>query len=106
MSVPAPPVVALGSCPAHVLRLRAADLPAAKHAVVAAFPALAGHVDEVRHVHESGDVLPSRRCDAARRSVLVHAYLPSQRATPSLSGNPVYYVARTRDGWVIWFAAH
>jgi hypothetical protein len=106
MSVAAPPVVALGSCPAHVRQLRAADLPAAERAVVAAFPALAGHVDEVRRVRPQGDVLPARPCSAVRRSVLVHAYLPSQRATPSLTGNPVYYVARTRAHWVIWFQAH
>lgn len=113
MSVPAPPVVALGRCPAHVLRLHASDLPAAKRAVLGKLPTLAARLDrrgarveEMRFVRLAGDVQAARPCTAARRSVLVHVFLPGERATPSLTGNPVFYVARTRAHWVIWFAAH
>jgi hypothetical protein len=113
VSVPPPVVVALGTCPAHVKRLRASDLPAAKRAVLSKLPTLAARldrrgarVDSLRFVHLNGDVMPNRPCAAARRSVLVAVFLPAERATPSLTGNPAFYVARTRAAWVIWFQAH
>lgn len=113
VSVPPPVVIALGTCPAHVQHLRASDLPAARHAVLSMLPTLAAHLDrrgarieQVRFVRAKGDIEPAHPCAAARRSVLVRLFLPGERATPSLSGSPVYYVARTRRDWVIWFQPH
>jgi len=113
VSVPPPVVVALGTCPAHVQQLRPSDLPAAKRAVLSKLPTLAARldrrgarVDSLRFVHPNGDVMPGRACAAARRSVLVGVFLPAERAAPSLSGNPAFYVARARARWVIWFQAH
>src|SRR3954465_7574597 len=113
LSVSPPVAVALGTCPAHALPLRAADLPVAKRAVLAMLPTLAARLDrrgarvvQVRLVHPQGDVLPRRPCGEVRRSVLVRFYLPGERATPSLTGNPVFYVVRTDARWVIWFEAH
>jgi hypothetical protein len=113
VSVPPPVVVALGTCPAHARQLRQSDLPAAKRAVLAKLPTLAARLDRrgarvesLRFVHPRGDVMPGRPCAAAGRSVLVAVFLPAERGTPSLSGNPTFYVARTRAGWVIWFQAH
>ena len=112
MSVPPPVVVALGTCPAHVQRVRAADLPAAKHAVLAALPTLARRLDrrgayvaDLRRTRASGDIAPARPCAAIGRSVLVHIVLPRERDA-SLFGNPTFYVARTSAGRVIWFQAH
>lgn len=109
-----PPVlVALNTCPAHVRRIDAVDLRAAERAVVAKLPVLlprldrrGAHVVEARRAHADGDVQPARYCPAVTRSVLVALTLPDERATPSLSGSPVFYVARARRAWVIWFQAH
>jgi hypothetical protein len=101
-----PPVrLALGTCPAHVQRLSASQLPAARRAVVSAVHLKGARVVQVRFTHRDGDILPARPCAAIDRSVLVHLNLPRVRLQ-SLYGNPVYYVARTTSAWVIWFQAH
>ena len=112
MSVPTPVVVALGTCPVHVQRLGAGALPVAKHAVLVSLPTLAKRLDrrgayvaDLRRTHADGDIAPGRPCAAIGRSVLVHIVLPRERDA-SLSGNPTFYVARTRGAWVIWFQAH
>jgi hypothetical protein len=112
VSLASPVVIALGTCPAHVRRLRAADLPAAERAVLASLPTLARRLDRrgayvagLRRTHASGDIAPARPCAAIGRSVLVHVVLPGERDA-SLIGNPTFYVARTDAGWVIWFQAH
>jgi hypothetical protein len=108
-----PVVVALGSCPAHVRRIDAADLRGAKRAVLAELPVLlptlhreGARVVQVRRAHADGDVQPARFCPAVRRSALVRLFLPGESATPSLTGSPAFYVARTRSHWVIWFEPH
>jgi hypothetical protein len=63
-------------------------------------------VVQVRRTHADGDVQPARFCAAVRRSALVALSLPGERTTPSLSGSPVFYVARTAHALVIWFRAH
>ena len=100
-----------GACPAQVLPV--SDLRAARQAVLGALPALKirgpVRVEVVRHTHRNGDVLPDRRACWGRpflRSVLVWLYLPGERASPDLSGNPAFYVARTPSGWVIWGRPH
>jgi hypothetical protein len=112
LSVPPPVVVALGSCPAHVQRLDAAALPAAKRAVLRFLPTLARRLDrrgayvaDLRRTQANGDIAPARPCSAIRRSILVHVVLPKERDA-SLFGNPTFYVARTPRAWVIWFQAH
>jgi len=96
-----------------VRRIDAAELQGAKRAVLAKLPVLlptlhreGARVVQVRRAHANGDVQPGRFCPAVRRSALVQLFLPGESATPSLTGNPAFYVARTRSGWVIWFAPH
>jgi hypothetical protein len=108
-----PVVIALNTCPAHVQRVGVAHLQDARRAVVAKLPVLLPTLDrrgaqvvQLRRAHARGDVQPARFCAAVRRSVLVALTLPGERATPSLSGSPVFYVARTARSWVIWFQAH
>jgi hypothetical protein len=116
LSVRDNPVV-IASCPAHVLPLRAADLPAAKRYVLAMLPTLARRVHPaldvrdakvtvLRRANANGDIQPARACAAIARSVLVQLVLPRERSSPSIRGNPAFYVARTRAGWVIWFRPH
>ena len=108
-----PVVVALNTCPAHVRRVDAADLQGARRAVLAKLRVLlptlhlrGARVVQVRRTHAEGDVGPARFCPAVRHSVLVALTLPGERATPSLTGRPVFYVARTEHARVIWFQAH
>jgi hypothetical protein len=97
-------VIAPNTCPAHVQRISRSQFPAVRAAVLATLPAGA-RVVQVRFTHRDGDVQPARPCAAIDRSVLVHVLLPHVKLA-SLYGNPVYYVARTRLGWVMWFQAH
>jgi hypothetical protein len=106
-------VVALNTCPAHVRRIGAADLRRATRAVLSKLPVLLPTLDrrgarvvQVRRAHAYGDVQPARFCPAVQRSALVALSLPREHATPSLSGSPVFYVARSAHAWVIWFQAH
>jgi len=107
----------IASCPAHVLPLRPVDLPAAKRHVLAMLPTLARRVHPELDVHDAkvtvvrrananGDIQPARACAAISNSVLVQLVLPRERSSPSIRGNPAFYVARTRTGWVIWFRPH
>jgi hypothetical protein len=105
VAAPVPIHVVLDTCPAHVRRLPASALPAAERAVIAGIGLRDGRVVQVRFTHRNGDVGPARPCAAIDRSVLVHFVRPKVRDA-SLSGNPVYYVARTARAWVIWFQAH
>jgi hypothetical protein len=106
-------VIALNTCPAHVRRVDAADLQGAKRAVLAELRVLlptlnlrGARVVQVRRAHAQGDVQPAHFCPAVTRSVLVALSLPGERATPSLTGSPAFYVARTRSHRVIWFEPH
>jgi len=106
-------VIALNTCPAHVRRVDAADLQEARRAVLRELPVLlptlhtrGARVVQVRRAHARGDVQPARFCPAVSRSVLVALSLPGERATPSLTGSPAFYVARARSHWVIWFEPH
>jgi len=92
----------------------------AKLAVLAALPAIAkqsrrppkirgARVTAVTHTRRSGFIMPTRRScwgTPFKRSVLVKVFLPAERATPALSGNPWFYVARTHASWVIWDEPH
>ena len=109
-----------GSCPAGALPITAAQMQGARRAVMAALPKLAerttpplrlrgARVTLVSHTRRSGFIMPSRRACRGmpfRRSVLVEVFLPAERASPSLRGNPWFYVARTERAWVIWDAPH
>ena len=66
-------------------------------------------VTGVRHTRRNGVIMPTRRScwqTPFIRSALVQVFLPAERAAPALRGNPWYYVARTREGWVIWDEPH
>jgi hypothetical protein len=92
----------------------------AKRAVLAALPTIAmrstphlqlrgARVTLVSHTRWSGFIMPSRRsCDGRPflRSALVELFLPAERQSPDLRGNPWFYVARTRSAWVIWDEPH
>ena len=109
-----------GNCPAHTFVLDAGGLGAAKRALLLALPTIAmqaspplklggARVINVTHTRRDGFILPSRRsCRGTSflRSALVQIVLPAERAAPDLRGNPWFYVARTRDGWIVWDEAH
>jgi hypothetical protein len=116
-AAPLPVRLALNTCPAHVRRLEARDLPGAKQAVLSSLPTLARRVHPalelrgarvigLRLAHVRDDVGPGYRCDDVGRSALVQIFLPAERAAPDLRGNPWFYVARTPSAWVIWFEPH
>jgi hypothetical protein len=109
---------AWGACPTGALPINPAELRSAKRAVVAALPTLAkrpkpplklqgARVTLVSHTRRTGFIMPSRRAcwgTPFLRSALVQVFLPAERASPSLRGNPWFYVARTQRAWVIWDA--
>lgn len=111
---------AWGSCPSGAEVVDAAGMVRAKQAVLAVLPLLAkrtqpplmlrgARVTHVLRTRLNGSILPARRSCWGRpflRSILVMVFLPAERATPSLSGNPWFYVARTPYAWVIWDAPH
>lgn len=111
---------AWGACPGHALRLDRAEMRNAKRAVLAALPVVAkratpqlrlkdARVTLVTHTRRNGFILPTRRACWARpfhRSALVELFLPAERQSASLDGNPWFYVARTRKSWVIWDQPH
>jgi hypothetical protein len=111
---------AWGSCPSHTVRLDQKGLVGAKHAALLALPTVArraqpplkirgARVVGLRHTHSSGDILPSRRsCRGTpfKRSALVMLFLPAERSSPDIRGNPWFYVARTRTAWVVWDEVH
>jgi hypothetical protein len=95
-------------------------LAEAKRAVLAALPTIAKEVQPplslrgtrvvgLTHTRPTGFIMPTRHsCWGVpfRRSVLVQILLPAERAAPDLRGNPWFYVARTRESWVIWDEPH
>jgi hypothetical protein len=109
-----------GVCPAGALTISAPEMRNAKHVVLAALPALAkratphlhlkdARVTLVSHTRRSGFIMPWRRACWGRpfhRSVLVETVLPAERRSTALTGNPWFYVARTRHAWVIWDQPH
>jgi hypothetical protein len=111
---------AWGSCPSQMMRLDRAGLVGAKHAALLALPAVAKRVQPplklrgarvvgLRHTHPSGDILPTRRsCRGTpfKRSALVQLFLPAERNSPDIRGNPWFYVARTPKAWVVWDEVH
>jgi hypothetical protein len=92
----------------------------AKRAVLAALPTIANEVKPrlnlrgarvigVSHTRPTGFIMPARRsCWGVpfSRSVLVQILLPAEHAAPDLRGNPWFYIARTRESWVIWDRPH
>jgi hypothetical protein len=108
-----------GACPAGALRLDRAEMRNAKRVVLAALPTLAkratphlrlndARVILVTHTRRNGSILPTRRAcwgQPFRRSALVELFLPAERSA-ALDGNPWFYVARTRESWVIWDEPH
>jgi hypothetical protein len=111
---------AWGACPGDALRLDRAEMRHAKRAVLAALPALAqratphlrlkgARVTLVTHTRRNGFILPTRRAcwgQPFHRSALVELFLPAERRSAALDGNPWFYVARTRTSWVIWDEPH
>ena len=105
-----------GTCPTGAQSIARSQFAQARGAVIAALPTIANEVSPplrlVRarvsapiRTRPNGFILPSRRsCWGLpfRRSVLVEVFLPAERSAPSLRGNPWFYVAKTRKGWVIW----
>jgi hypothetical protein len=100
---------AWGACPSGTVVV-------AKGAVLAALPTIAkeanirgARVLLVTHTRRTGFIMPVRRScwgTAFSRSLLVQVFLPAERSTPALSGNPWFYVARTKKAWVIWDQPH
>jgi hypothetical protein len=111
---------AWGACPSGAVGITRSHMAEAKLAVLAALPTIAkrsqpplnlrgARVTVVRHTRRNGDIMPSRRSCAGTpfvRSVLVQVFLPAERTAPAIRGNPSFYVARTREGWVIWDEPH
>jgi hypothetical protein len=106
---------AWGACPRGTVAIGSAEMIDAKRAVLAALPTIAkeahrplntrgARVTAVTHTRRDGFIMPLRSCwgTAFKRSVLVKVFLPTERRTPSLTGNPWFYVARTKTSWVIW----
>ena len=101
---------AWGACPRGTVAIGSAEMIDAKRAVLAALPTIAkeahrplntlgARVTAVTHSRRDGFIMPSRRScwgTAFRRSVLVEIFLPAERRTPSLTGNPWFYVGRTK----------
>ena len=111
---------AWGSCPSHTLRLDQKGLTGAKSAALLALPTVAkqtlpalkirgARVIGLRHTRRSGDIMPTRRScwgTTFRRSALVQIFLPAERTSPDIRGNPWFYVARTPEAWVVWDQVH
>jgi hypothetical protein len=111
---------AWGGCPAHTTSLDRKGLVTAKHAALLALPTVARRVQPplkirgarvvgLRHTHPSGDILPTRRScrgTAFKRSALVQLFLPAERRSPDIRGNPWFYVARSPTAWVVWEEVH
>jgi hypothetical protein len=107
-------------CPSHTLVLDRRGLRQAKQATLLALPTIAkgvtpalklrgARVIGVSHTRPDGFILPTRRScwgTPFKRSVLVQIFLPAERASPSIRGNPWFYVARTPQAWVIWDEVH
>jgi hypothetical protein len=105
-----------GACPSRTVVVGNVGLKGARRAVLAALPTIAresepplrttgARVVGVLHTRSTGFIMPSRRsCRgvAFRRSLLVQIVLPAEKRAPSLRGNPWFYVARTKEAWVIW----
>jgi hypothetical protein len=111
---------AWGACPGDVLRLDRAEMRNAQRVVLAALPALAkrstprlrlkgARVTLVAHTRRNGSILPTRRAcwgQPFNRSALVELFLPAERRSAALNGNPWFYLARTPRAWVIWDEPH
>lgn len=108
-----------GACPSGTLPIATDEFTVARRVVRAALPAIAKQTDPplnlthaavtIRHTRREGDILPSRKTcwnTPFARSVLAQVFLPAERSTPALRGNPWFYVARTRRAWVIWDEPH
>jgi hypothetical protein len=111
---------AWGLCPSRTRSLDQAGLVKASRAALLALPTVAKRVHPplrirgarvvgLRHTHPSGDILPTHRsCWGApfKRSAFVWIFLPAERGSPDIRGNPWFYVARTPTAWVVWDDVH
>jgi hypothetical protein len=109
-----------GACPANAEPLDAAGLAGAKRAALLAMPEIARRslptldltgtrVIGLSHTRREGFILPTRRScwgTPFLRSALVQVFLPAERASPAIRGNPWFYVARTPAGWIVWDEVH